>query len=104
MPDSMMAKAGPDLLDAERARALVESYPKPGAGAVAKDIGRLDEHMRKFIEKSPFCTLATSDAEGRLDVTPSTSRRAAIRRAASRCSTTERSRSPTGPATTASTT
>jgi PPOX class probable FMN-dependent enzyme len=70
MPDSMMAKPGPVLLDAKAAQALVDSYPKPGPGAVAKDIGRIDEHMRKFIEKSPFCTLATSSAEGRLDVTP----------------------------------
>ncbi|HJQ60920.1 MAG TPA: pyridoxamine 5'-phosphate oxidase family protein [Vineibacter sp.] len=63
--------SAPELLDAAAARQLVESaYPAPSPGAVAKNIGRIDRHMRSFIEMSPFCCLATSDDTGRLDVTP----------------------------------
>ncbi len=61
----------PELLDEAGARHLVESiYPQPSPGVLAKDIGRIDRHIRRFIEMSPFCCLATSDKQGRLDVTP----------------------------------
>lgn len=61
----------PDLLDAAGAAQLLETaYPKVSPGAVAKDIGCIGPHMREFIALSPFCCLATSDGEGRLDVTP----------------------------------
>lgn len=42
----------------------------PGTGAVRKDIGRLDEHCRAFIARSPFALLGSADAEGRCDVSP----------------------------------
>jgi uncharacterized protein len=38
--------------------------------ALAKDIGRLDEHCRAYIAHSPFVLLATSGADGRCDVSP----------------------------------
>ena len=61
----------PELLDEAGARQLVEgTYPKPSPGVIAKDIGRIDKHMRRFIEMSPFCCLATSSQDGHLDVTP----------------------------------
>ena len=63
--------ADPELLDEAAARHLVENvYPKPPPGVIAKDIGRLDKHIRHFISMSPFCCLATSDGDGRRDVTP----------------------------------
>src|SRR5262245_14590316 len=70
MPDSVMPKTRPVLLDAEAMKALVESYPKVSGAAVAKDIGRIDAHLRHFIEKSPFVCLATADGQGRVDVGP----------------------------------
>ena len=61
----------PVLLDSEAARQLLETaYPKVSPGAVAKDIGRIDPHIRRFIGMSPFCCLATADQDGRMDVTP----------------------------------
>ncbi len=71
MPDSLTPPpAGPALLNADEAHALVASYAKPGTLAVAKDIGRIDRHLRHFIEISPFCCVATADTEGNQDVTP----------------------------------
>ncbi len=35
-----------------------------------KTINHIDEHCRSFIEKSPFITIATSDARGNFDVSP----------------------------------
>jgi len=71
MPDSLTPpSAGPQVLDADAARALVASYAKPGALAAAKDIGRIDRHLRRYIELSPFCCIATADAQGNQDVTP----------------------------------
>jgi PPOX class probable FMN-dependent enzyme len=43
---------------------------RASGGAVRKDIGRIDEHARAFIARSPFVTVATSNAEGRCDVSP----------------------------------
>jgi len=71
MPDSLTPPStGPTVLDADAARALVASYGKPGALAAAKDIGRIDRHLRHYIEISPFCCIATADADGNQDVTP----------------------------------
>ena len=42
----------------------------PGEGAVRKDIGRLEQHARAFIARSPFLLVATADAGGRCDVSP----------------------------------
>lgn len=71
MPDSLAPTAAtPAVLDAAGAQALVASYAKPSALAVAKDIGRVDVHLRRYIEASPFCCVATADADGNQDVTP----------------------------------
>jgi PPOX class probable FMN-dependent enzyme len=42
----------------------------PNPLALAKDIGRLDEHCRAYIAHSPFVLIATSGADGRCDVSP----------------------------------
>jgi len=69
MPDSMMPRS-PVLLDDAGAAALVGTYGAVSRGARLKDIGRIDEHMRRFISLSPICFVATADAMGRQDVTP----------------------------------
>jgi uncharacterized protein len=51
----------------EELRALMG---EPSELALRKDIGRLDEHCRAFIARSPFVLVATSDASGRCDVSP----------------------------------
>jgi len=69
MPDS--APPSPVLLDAEAARALVEqTYPQPSAVVIAKDIGHIDQHLKRFIETAPFYCMATADAAGNQDATP----------------------------------
>lgn len=69
MSDS--APPSPALLDAEAARALVEqTYPQPSQVVIAKDIGHIDEHLKRFIETSPFYCMATADIAGNQDVTP----------------------------------
>lgn len=45
-------------------------YPPPGERSVKKQLPALDVHCRHFIELSPFCVLATYDADGRVDVSP----------------------------------
>jgi PPOX class probable FMN-dependent enzyme len=42
----------------------------PSAGAVQKDIGRLDAHSRAFVARSPFLLVGSADADGRSDVSP----------------------------------
>jgi PPOX class probable FMN-dependent enzyme len=69
MPDSM-TQIAPDLLDDPAARALVGSYAAVSPLAEKKDIGRLDQHMARFISLSPICFVATADAQGCGDVTP----------------------------------
>jgi uncharacterized protein len=69
MPDSVMQFA-PAVLNPEKARDLVASYAPVTATAAAKDIGRVDPHMRRFISLSPICFVATADASGKEDVTP----------------------------------
>jgi uncharacterized protein len=49
-------------------RAAIGGLPNPLA--LAKDIGRLDEHCRAYIAHSPFVLIATSGADGRCDVSP----------------------------------
>ena len=44
-------------------------YKRPNARAVAKEIGRLDRHCRRFVELSPFVLLGSSGANGE-DVSP----------------------------------
>jgi PPOX class probable FMN-dependent enzyme len=69
MPDSVLSRAPALLSDAE-ARALVGSYPPVNPLAAAKDIGRLDPHLARFIALSPICFVSTADASGKQDVTP----------------------------------
>ena len=73
MPDSLPFSAAPKepaLLDEAGARALVASYAPVSVTAAVKDIGRIDEHMGRFIALSPICLIATADASGKQDVTP----------------------------------
>ena len=50
--------------------ALRDHYIEPKGRAVAKQLDRLDKHCRAFLALSPFCTLATADAAGRVDCSP----------------------------------
>lgn len=47
-------------------------YKTPGAGdiSVRKELGRLDDHCRSFIARSPFVLIGSSDDRGNADVTP----------------------------------
>ncbi|MEA3215160.1 MAG: uncharacterized protein QOJ19_1316, partial [Acidimicrobiia bacterium] len=45
-------------------------YRQPSKLVQAKKVGRLDDVTQAFIAASPFCLLATADAEGRCDVSP----------------------------------
>lgn len=49
---------------------VVSAYPPASARAVEKVVDSLDGYCRRFVELSPFATLATADAEGRPDVSP----------------------------------
>jgi uncharacterized protein len=43
---------------------------RPNERVIKKEIAHLEVHSRAFIERSPFVLIASSDAEGRLDVSP----------------------------------
>ena len=45
-------------------------YQQPHKLTVAKDIGVVDKHGRRFIELSPFAALATVGPNGSVDVSP----------------------------------
>jgi PPOX class probable FMN-dependent enzyme len=49
---------------------LAELYNEPSEGVRTKAIATFDEHCRAFIARSPFVLVATSDADGRCDVSP----------------------------------
>lgn len=49
---------------------LTDLYRAPGGAAVAKEADRLDDACRGFIARSPFLVIGTSNADGRLDVSP----------------------------------
>ncbi len=49
---------------------LTTYHGAPNALPQAKLIDHLDQHCRDFIARSPFFTLATSDLDGRCDVSP----------------------------------
>lgn len=51
----------------EELRTVMEMPSQP---ALQKDVGRIDAACRWFIERAPFVFVATSDAEGRCDVSP----------------------------------
>jgi len=49
---------------------VLAGYRAPSQLVRDKEIDHVDEHCRRFIELSPFATLATADADGRPDVSP----------------------------------
>lgn len=49
---------------------LREHLGFPSQGAIDKEITYIDPHAKNFIEHSPFMLIATSDAEGSVDVSP----------------------------------
>ena len=54
----------------DAASPLDQLYQPPRAVTVAKDIGHLDKHGRRFVELSPFVAIATVGANGTVDVSP----------------------------------
>lgn len=66
MPDDQ--KPDPHVI-ADRA-ALRAIYKTPFEGAVKKVLPAIEKHATAFIAASPFCVLATSDANGNLDASP----------------------------------
>jgi len=54
----------------DAAAQLDQLYKPPHALTVAKDIGFVDKHGRRFIELSPFAALATVGPNGSVDVSP----------------------------------
>jgi PPOX class probable FMN-dependent enzyme len=52
------------------AEGLREIYRDPSKPALAKQIDHLDQNCRAFIEHAPFLVLASTDDEGRCDVSP----------------------------------
>jgi len=54
----------------DAAAQLDQLYKPPHALTVAKDIGFVDKHGRRFIELSPFAALATVGPDGSVDVSP----------------------------------
>jgi len=57
-----------DIVTTEQA--LRDLIGVPGARSVQKERPILDEYNRGFIARSPFLLMATSDADGRCDVSP----------------------------------
>ncbi|HUQ27353.1 MAG TPA: pyridoxamine 5'-phosphate oxidase family protein [Usitatibacter sp.] len=57
-----------DVIDSEADLRQVVGAPIPRA--LAKEITALDEHCRALIGASPFVLIASSDAAGRMDVSP----------------------------------
>jgi PPOX class probable FMN-dependent enzyme len=49
---------------------LVELLGQPGARAASKDRPALHDRDKEWLAASPFCLVATSDADGRCDVSP----------------------------------
>ena len=45
-------------------------YPQPSPRVIAKARPEIDVHARKFIGLSPFCVMATSGSDGRVDASP----------------------------------
>jgi len=49
---------------------VLAGYRPPSQLVQDKEIDHIDEHCRRFLELSPFATLATTDADGWPDVSP----------------------------------
>ena len=45
-------------------------YQAPSEAAVRKQLGQLEEHSRRFLDKSPFVLIGSQDRAGNADVTP----------------------------------
>src|SRR5215813_5940170 len=63
----------PEMDDPHRITSLAELRERlgePHPATALKVFDALDEQMTAFLARSPFCLLATSDAEGRLEVSP----------------------------------
>lgn len=52
------------------AEGLREHYREPSKGSMLKQLDQLDVHCRAFIATSPFVVVATSAADGSVDVSP----------------------------------
>ena len=63
----MIEKQGQSIITESKLREL---YDQPSGRAVAKQLNRLDTYCRHFIKLSPFVLLATTDHQGRIDVSP----------------------------------
>ncbi len=50
--------------------ALRERMGEPNPATPKKVFAELDEQMRAFVDRSPFCMLATTDADGNPEVSP----------------------------------
>ena len=60
----------PDAFRIATMAALRERIGEPNPVTRQKIFGGLDEQMRAYLARSPFCLLATSDAEGNPQVSP----------------------------------
>jgi PPOX class probable FMN-dependent enzyme len=49
---------------------LREVYRRPAQRSLDKEVDHLDEHCRDFVAHAPFLVLATTDGDGRVDVSP----------------------------------
>lgn len=66
-----MSKKFQDVISSPEQFAELRSvYGYPGERAAKKVITFLDQHCRDFISKSPFLSMATSNADGQCDVSP----------------------------------
>src|SRR3954466_5797293 len=54
----------------ETVEALREVYRPPAQRSLDKEVDHLDAHCRDFIAHAPFVVLATSNGDGRVDVSP----------------------------------
>ena len=69
----------------EDIREIREIYGEPMERAVKKQLPRLEKHSRAFIALSPFIVMATCDAEGLCDASPTGDAARAMRRRARAC-------------------
>lgn len=60
---------GYHIRSAERLRELITT-PPADSPAIRKQMPKLDQYCRAYIEKSPFLLLGTASREGRCDVSP----------------------------------
>lgn len=65
--DAVLDRGWDVVADETRLRELI-GYPAERVRR--KVLGRMDEHVRAFLARSPFCVMATSDADGDCDATP----------------------------------